>query len=133
MNWEVLVDAAEASNEVILEGANGAFGGVTTMDVRRGVALNCCSAHVTKVTESVLWDEQPTTKQAHQVASILTELQVGEPGCDPTPFLQLPITIRDINKLPANMAHTWIKALTKVSYRHTCTSTSMCHGSPGTR
>ena len=33
MQWEVLVNAAEAGNEVVFEGSYGAFGGVATMDV----------------------------------------------------------------------------------------------------
>jgi hypothetical protein len=33
---EVFVDAAKASNEVILEGAGGAFGGIAAVDSGRG-------------------------------------------------------------------------------------------------
>ena len=32
MQWEVLVDAAKAGNEVVLERADGAFGSVAAMD-----------------------------------------------------------------------------------------------------
>jgi hypothetical protein len=32
VEWEVFVDAAQASNEMILEGADGAFGGIAAMD-----------------------------------------------------------------------------------------------------
>ena len=32
MEREVFVDAAQASNEVILEGADGAFGGIAAMN-----------------------------------------------------------------------------------------------------
>jgi hypothetical protein len=34
VDWELFVDATEASNEVILEGLDGAFGGVARMDSR---------------------------------------------------------------------------------------------------
>jgi hypothetical protein len=33
---EVFVNAAKASNEVILEGADGAFGGIASVDSGRG-------------------------------------------------------------------------------------------------
>ena len=32
VNWEIFVNAAKASDEVIFEGAYGAFGGVAVMD-----------------------------------------------------------------------------------------------------
>jgi len=35
MKWEILVNTAQARNEMIFERANGSFGGVATMDARR--------------------------------------------------------------------------------------------------
>lgn len=39
MNGKVLVHTTQTSNEMILEGANGTFGSITTMNVRWGKLL----------------------------------------------------------------------------------------------
>jgi hypothetical protein len=36
MQWEVLVDTAEASNEVVFERTDGSFSGIAAMDARWG-------------------------------------------------------------------------------------------------
>lgn len=72
------------------------------------------SAHAVKVVESLLRDSNDVPHDVSDyMKSALTEVEVDAPGSDPTPFQQIPNSIKDVNGMAPEVARAWIKSFVK--------------------
>ena len=72
------------------------------------------AAHVIRTVETLLEDadEIPLNADEHMMDA-LTDLDIDAPGSDPTPFQQVPTSIRQVDQMPPEVAKAWIKSFVK--------------------